>query len=226
MHHLDGLAGVVREDLVDPAADPEDLLGVDLDVGGLAAESATRLVDEDPGVGQGVPESGRAPGQQDRRHGGGQAHADGADPRLHVLHGVVDGEAGVDRPPGRVDVEPDVLLGVLAGQEEELGHDHVGHLVVDGGADEDDPVLEQAGVDVHPALTPVRGLDDVGDQGHCQASIPTGRGRALGGGPRLGLPLWGDRAPPGRTASAKHPNRAQTEGIADTDSIKYIDNPG
>jgi len=42
---------VVREDLVDAAADPEDLLGVDLDVGGLTAESAARLVDEDPGVG-------------------------------------------------------------------------------------------------------------------------------------------------------------------------------
>jgi len=51
VHHLDGLAGVVREDLVDAAADPEDLLGVDLDVGGLTAESAARLVDEDPGVG-------------------------------------------------------------------------------------------------------------------------------------------------------------------------------
>src|ERR1019366_10737464 len=62
VHHLDGLAGVVREDLVDPAADPEDLLGVNLDVGGLTAESAARLVDEDPGVGQRVPESGRASG--------------------------------------------------------------------------------------------------------------------------------------------------------------------
>ena len=143
-----------------------------------------------------------------------------------VLHGVVDRETGVDRPPRRVDVQPDVLLGVLTGQEEQLGHDHVGHLVVDGGADEDDPVLEQAGVDVHPALTPVGGLDDVGDE----VSLPGQYTHGPSPCPQAGCeartnPLRRSGVPrPDRLGQASEPSPRQ--GIADTDGIKYIDTPG
>src|SRR5438309_1096999 len=47
---LDRPAGVEGEDLVDAAAHSEDLLRVDLDVGGLPGETAGRLVDQDAGV--------------------------------------------------------------------------------------------------------------------------------------------------------------------------------
>ena len=40
------------------------------------------------------------------------------------------------------------LAGVLGGQEEELGADQVGGGVVDLGAEEDDPLLEQTAIDV------------------------------------------------------------------------------
>ena len=50
---LDRLAGVLGEDLVDDLPALDDLLGLDLDVGDLAADLAVGLVDHDLGVRQG-----------------------------------------------------------------------------------------------------------------------------------------------------------------------------
>ncbi len=60
---------------------------------------------------------------------------------------------------GRVDVERDVAVGGLRLQVEQLGDDEVGHGVVDGRAEEDDAVRQQAGVDVVGPLAPVGLLD-------------------------------------------------------------------
>src|SRR6185503_15868312 len=49
---LDRLAAVLGEDLVQAAAQVEDFLGVDFDVGGLALEPAHRLVDHDARIRQ------------------------------------------------------------------------------------------------------------------------------------------------------------------------------
>src|SRR5882762_5901767 len=46
------LAGVLRHQFVEPAAQVEDLARVDFDVRGLALEAAHRLMDHDPRVGQ------------------------------------------------------------------------------------------------------------------------------------------------------------------------------
>jgi len=43
-------------------------------------------------------------------------------------------------PPGELNVERNVLLGVFALEEEHLGHDEIGHLVVDGRAEKNDVV--------------------------------------------------------------------------------------
>ena len=77
-----------------------------------------------------------------------------------VLHRVVDREAARHHAAGAVDVEHDLLVGILALQEEKLGDDDVGDVVVDLGAEEDDAVLEQAAEDVPVALAAVRRLDD------------------------------------------------------------------
>src|SRR5207302_5342379 len=58
---LELLAGVLGEDLVQPVAQEERLAGVDLDVGGLAAEAARHLVDEHPRVRQAVAHPRGAP---------------------------------------------------------------------------------------------------------------------------------------------------------------------
>ena len=68
-----GLAGVAGEDLVEHVAGLEDLLGLDLDVGDLAADLAVGLVDHDLGVGQGEPLALGAAGQQHRPAAGRQA---------------------------------------------------------------------------------------------------------------------------------------------------------
>ena len=120
------------------------------------------LVDHDPGVGQGEALALGAGGQQVGAHGGALADAVGDDVVLHELHGVVDGQARGDAAAGAVDVDLDVLVRVLALEEEHLGHDGVGHVVVDGGAQEDDVVLQQARVDVVAALAAGRLLDDDG----------------------------------------------------------------
>ncbi len=52
-HPLGGLAGVVGQHAVQEVAHAEDLLGLELDVAGLALDAAERLVQEDPGVGEG-----------------------------------------------------------------------------------------------------------------------------------------------------------------------------
>src|SRR5206468_1440887 len=56
-----------------------------------------------------------------------------------------------------------VPLRVLVVEEEELGHHRVGYLVVNGSADEDDAVPQQARVDVVYPLAPVAALHDVRD---------------------------------------------------------------
>ena len=56
------------------------------------------------------------------------------------------------RTAGGVDVDLDLFFGVVGRQVDELRDDQVGDHVVDGPADQDDPVLEQPRVDVKSAL--------------------------------------------------------------------------
>ena len=135
-------------------------LHLDDRVRGVAAEPAGALVDHDPAVRQGVALARGAGRQQDGGHRGGHADADRADRRAQVLHRVVDGEPGVDDAAGRVDVQADVLLRVLGLEEQELGDDEVGDVVLDRVAEEDDPLAQQARVDVVGALAAAGGFDD------------------------------------------------------------------
>ena len=81
-----------------------------------------------------------------------------------ILDRVVDGEARRHDPARRVDVELDVLLRVLGLEEEQLGDDQVGDVVLDRVAQEDDAVLEEPRVDVEGSLTAGARLDDHGDE--------------------------------------------------------------
>ena len=92
--------------------------------------------------------------------------------RLDELHRVVDREPRVDRSARAVDVDRDVLVGVLGLEVQQLGDDQVGHRVVDRRAEEDDPLVEQAAEDVELALAAGGALDDHGHEGH--ALNPTG----------------------------------------------------
>ena len=73
---------------------------------------------------------------------------------------------GGDAAAGAVDVQVDVGLGVLVGQDQHLGDDQVGDGVVDGRAQDDDAVLEQAGIDIHRPLFTAAPFDHDRDQWH------------------------------------------------------------
>ena len=178
MDLLAGLARMGGQGVLQPGAHAVDLVGDDLDVGGLAVHALHGgLVDEDAGVGQGQALALAAGGQQHGRGGGGlpQAH------RLHLrpdeLHGVVDGGQGREGAAGAVDVHGDQAVGVLGLQDEELGHDVVGGGVVDLDAQEDDAVLEELGVGVL-ALEAVGGA--LLELRHDVARHGRGQGRAAG----------------------------------------------
>jgi hypothetical protein len=91
------------------------------------------------------------------------SHADRLDLGLDELHRVVDRQPGVDPAAGGVDVDRDVLVGILGLEMQELGDDQVGDLLVDGRAQEDDPLVQEAAVDVELALATGGALDDHGD---------------------------------------------------------------
>jgi hypothetical protein len=55
----------------------------------------------------------------------------------------VDGEPGVDVAAGRVDVERDVVVGVVGLEVQELGVDAARDGVVHGAREEDDPLCEE-----------------------------------------------------------------------------------
>ena len=78
-----------------------------------------------------------------------------------MLHRVVDRESRVHASARRVDVHVDVALRIFGIQEEQLGHDDIRDIVVNGAPHEHDPVHEEAAEDVVAALSPVRALDDV-----------------------------------------------------------------
>ena len=58
----------------------------------------------------------------------------------------------------------DVLRGVLALEEQELGDHEISVQVVDLPVDEDDPVLEETGVHIIGSLSAAGLLDDHGDK--------------------------------------------------------------
>ena len=105
-----------------------------------------------------------AGGEQHGRRRGRLSEADRGDVVADELHRVVDREQRRDVAARAVDVEVDVLVGVLRLEVDQLGADQAGDLVVDRRLQEDDVVLEQAAVQVVRPLSAARLLDDVGDE--------------------------------------------------------------
>src|SRR4051794_17420581 len=145
---LQRLPGVLGDDLVEALADVNDLLGVDLDVGRLSGEAARDLMDQDLRVRQRHSLVLAAAREQQRAHAHRDADADRLDVGLDELHRVVDREPGVNRAARRVDVDADVLVRVFGLEVDQLGDDQVGDVLGDRRAEEDDPLVEQARVDV------------------------------------------------------------------------------
>src|SRR5437868_3950182 len=143
-------AGMPGQDLLLLVAHPQDLPRLDLQVAGLPTPAlGGGLVEQDPRVRQRRPFARSARRQQHGRRRGGLADADGLDLGPDEPHRVVDRGHRGEGAARRVDVQVDVAVGVERLQGEQLGHHVVGRGVVDLGADEDDPVLEELVVGIH-----------------------------------------------------------------------------
>jgi hypothetical protein len=162
---LDGLAGVLGQDLLDPPALPHDLLRVDLEVDRLPLDPAVGLVQQHARVRQGVALAARAGGQDHRGGRGGLPQAVRGHVGLEELHRVVDREQGRGGPARAVHVQGDVLARLDRVEEQQLRHDRVGERVVDRLAEEHDALAEQARVDVEGPFAARGLLDDGGDEG-------------------------------------------------------------
>jgi len=96
--------------------------------------NASRLVNENAGIWQSETLALGSGCQEQRSHRSTLADADGGYVRPDKLHGVVDGHARGDGTSGRVDIDVDIFLRILCFEEEKLGHDQIGNLIVDGRA--------------------------------------------------------------------------------------------
>ena len=137
---------------------------VNLHVGGLSLRPAENLVDHHVGVREGEAFAGGAATEQHGAHAGGLTNAVGVHVTREELHGVIDRQTGGNVAAGGIDVNVDVLLRIAHLQEQHLGDDGVGHRIVDGGAEKDDAVHQQARINVVPALAATGLLHHVGDQ--------------------------------------------------------------
>ena len=86
--------------------------------------------------------------KQNRAHTGSHTYAIGDNVALHEIQSVVDCHAIRYASAGRVDVQMNILLGVFHLKEKKLGNNGISHIIVNGGADEDDAVTKQSAVDV------------------------------------------------------------------------------
>src|SRR5690348_15690268 len=180
---LQRLARVLGDELVQHAADTDDLAGVDVEVARLTLQALAadqRLVHVDGGARQREPLALRAGHKDDGAEARRTADADCGDARLHVLQLVGYGEARRHRSAWGVDVDLDLLLRVVRGQVHELGDHQVGHDIVDGPADQDDAVLQQSRVDVKgPLAVAALVLDDRRDVCQLACELTTNGARAF-----------------------------------------------
>ena len=105
--------------------------------------------------------------EQERAHRRRHADAHRAHLRLDVLHGIINCHTSRHRTAGAVDVQADIGIRVFHFQKEHLRHDGVRHVVVDFATQEDNTILEQAGINVIRPLAAVGLFDHIGDQIHC-----------------------------------------------------------
>ena len=161
---LERLAGMPDINLVEPALEVQDFLGVEHDVGRLALEPARGLVHHDARIRQRKAHVLGARGEQERAHGGRLPGAKGRNLRPDELHRVVDRQARGDDAARRIDVNRDFFLRIVGLEEQELGDDEGGHAILDRAGDEDDPLLEKPRIDVVGPFPAVGLLDHHGNE--------------------------------------------------------------
>ena len=137
-----------------------DLLGSDENVGRLPLGAAERLMDQYTRMRQGRTFARGAGTEEHRAHRGGHPGTDRRHIGIDQLHRIVNTQPGRHLAAGRIQIQGDVRIGIGRSQEEQLGLDDVGHVVVDRDAEEDDTIHHQAAEDVHRSDIHLAFLDD------------------------------------------------------------------
>ena len=151
---FNGLAAVLREQLVDHGTHAKDFLGMQINVRGLAAETREPgLMNKDARVGQRKALLGRTAGEQDGGDRGSLSDAGGDDVGFHKLHSVINGEARGNRAARRIDIELDIALGIFGLQEEHLCGGEIGDMIVNGRTNKDNVLFEEPRVNVVRAFS-------------------------------------------------------------------------
>ena len=117
---------------------------MDLHIRCLTLRAAERLMDHDLGIRQRNALALRAGREQECAHGRSHADADGGNVTLDILHGVIDRHAVCDAAAGAVDIELNVLIGILRFEIEHLRDDQTCRRCVDFFREHNDAVVEQA----------------------------------------------------------------------------------
>ena len=128
------LSGALGDDLTKLGTCLLNLLCCNEDIRRLPFGPAKRLVNQDPGVGEGGAFAFLAGTKQYCAHRGSHTSTDGPDRWCNQLHGVIDGESGTHLAAGGIQIEGDVCLSVQRCQEEQLCLDDVRDIVIDGNA--------------------------------------------------------------------------------------------
>ncbi len=115
-------------------------------------------------MGQGETLFGRAAGQQNRCDGSGLAHTGGDHVGFHELHGVVNRKPRSDGAAGRVDVQLDVPFRIFGLQKKHLRGGQVGHVIVNGRADKNNVLFQQARINIVGPLAAAGLFHHHGDQ--------------------------------------------------------------
>ena len=150
------LARVLIHQFIHPSLGADDFLGMDFEFDRGPLHPCERLVDHDAAVGKRESLALGSRCQQHRAHAGTLSETVGGDVATDKLHGVVDRHTRGDRTTGAVDIHVDVSLAVFELKVQQLSNDAVRDIVVDGTSQQDDPIAEQATVNVHrPFFTAV-----------------------------------------------------------------------
>ena len=128
-------------------------------VGGLTLCAAQGLMDHDLAVRQRQTLALLARHHQERAHAGGHADAHGAHVGLDIVHGVKDRHACGHAAARAVDVKRNIAVRVFHFQKQKLRDHQISGIIVNFPAQENNPVLQKAGVNIEGAFSPV-GLFD------------------------------------------------------------------
>ena len=140
---LHGLIAVVGHVLVETGLGEKELLGLNFNIGSRTLNTTKRLMDHNTSIGQGLALARSSSSEKEGTHTCRHTEANGLNIARDELHGIVNSKTSRDGSTRRVDVQSDVGLRILVGQEQKLRHKNIGHLIIDIGAQKQNAILEQ-----------------------------------------------------------------------------------